>query len=580
MSTWLRSSIWLPASLVIGLVAVIAACTSGEPAPTTAPTAVMVAPVTATPTPTLTATEVPPTPTYTPEPTDTPPPTYTPVPTFTPQPTPTAAPAATPRPTYTPRPQSTPTPIPTFAPRPTNTPTIPSAVRELKNGEWLAGNERTLASRIATLPWIADGLEVGEVEPAQHLVDLAVWYPEVFAVVIRQEWLEDEVSQDELIALDSVRWMAFYGNELPTAISRMPWFGDGITADEATVVQSLYWLIWADGDLIRENIIDAAIRMLSMPFLETVTSTDALAVMSLQRLERDDEQTFLDVLADPRLEGGITDEEAKMVALLGGTYSYRPESGDVLLRGAGVRVEERAIRLPLAGETLLAVVRIRDQSTASMDYLEHSVRTIEEFMGVPIPARYIALLYDDAVFPGSGGTNFGTHMAMQLLFDVENGYWWDYTPFVIAHEVAHYYWSGNQDWVDEGAAEILGSISEYARDEAPIGVTNNPCAAAKTIGELEAMDPDALGTRGFNCNYALGEQIFLDLYNNLGEETFRQGFRSLYLKSQAEDYSDDCEGTDLGICHLVAAFKADASAAQAGKVDEIVARWYGPLPGN
>ena len=170
-------------------------------------------------------------------------------------------------------------------------------------------------------------------------------------------------------------------------------------------------------------------------------------------------------------------------------------------------------------------------------------------------------------------------MAIQLFFDVENGFGWEYTPFVIAHEVAHYYWGGdNRDWIDEGAAEILGSISEFARDETPIDVTNNPCAAAQTIGELEAMDPDALGTRGFNCNYSLGEQIFLDLYNSLGEETFRRGFRTLYLKSLAEDYSDDCEGTDLGICHLVAAFKADVTEAQAAMVDEIVARWYGPLP--
>jgi len=520
-----------------------------------------------------------PPPTVAAAPTATPvPPTDTPAPTFTPVPQPTATPAATPRPTYTPRPRSTPTPIPTFAPRPTNTPTIPSAVRELENGQWLADNERTLASQIGSLSWIADGLDKGEAPPAQDLVDLAVWYPEVFAIAIELDWLEDGVSEAEAAALDSARWMAFYGDELAPAVLQKPWFVDGITAHEATVAQNLYGLVWIEDDLVRENIIDAAIQMLSMPFLETVTGKDALAVMSLRRLEYGDEETFLDVLAHPKLKGGITDEGAKMVALLGGTYSYRPESGDVLLRGTGVYWEERTVELPISGDVSLTVVRIRDQSTASMDYLEHSVRTIEEFMGVGLPTNYIALLYDDAVFPGSGGTNFGTHMAIQLVFDVENGFGWAYTPFIIGHEVAHYYWHGNSDWIDEGAAEILGSISEFAREETPIDVTNNPCAAAETIGELEAMDPDALGTRGFNCNYTLGERLFLDLYHALGEETFRQGFSSLYLKSQAEDYSDDCEGTELGICHLVAAFKADVSATDAAKVDEIVARWYGPLP--
>ena len=558
------------------------ACTPPQPAPAV-PTATpeMAAAVSPTEpaTPAPTATDVP-TPIPKAEPTETPvPPTNTPAPTYTPRPEPTGTPEPVPTRTPRPAPARTPTPIPTFAPRPTNTPTIPSAVKKLQNGQWLADNEPRLAGAIANLPWIADGLEGGELDPAQDLVNLAVWYEEVFVTAIELDWLEDGVSSVEAIALDSVRWMSFYEHGLAPAILQKPWFTDGITRDEATVVQNLYWLVWIENDVVRADIIETVIEVLSMPFLEDVAGADALAVKSLQRLEYDDEQTFLDVLVHPKLEGGITDEKAKMVALLGGTYSYRPESGDVLLRGAGVHWEERVVDLPLSGPAELAVVRIRDQSTASMDFLEHSVRTIEEFMGVPIPARYVALLYDDAVFPGSGGTNFGTHMAMQLLYDVENSVWWDYTAFVIAHEVAHYYWDGkNKDWIDEGAAEILGSISEYARDETPIGVTNNPCAAAKTIGELEAMDPEALGTRGFNCNYALGEQIFLDLYNSLGEEAFRQGFRNLYLKSQAEDYSDDCEGTALGICHLVAAFKADASDAQAAMVDEIVARWYGPLP--
>ena len=226
----------------------------------------------------------------------------------------------------------------------------------------------------------------------------------------------------------------------------------------------------------------------------------------------------------------------------------------------------------------MAVVRIRDQVTPSMDYLEHSVRTIEEFMTHPLPTSFIALFYDDAVFPESGGTNFGTHMAMQLLYDVENSRWWEYTAHVIAHEVAHYYWSGNSSWIDEGAAELLASISENRRIAEPVGTTNNPCASAKTIAELEAIEPENLGEKGFNCNYYLGEAIFLELYHTLGEETFRQGFSNLYRKSLHDDPNDDCEGTELGICHLVAAFKSDAPRDVAARVDAVVSRWYGPLP--
>ena len=360
-------------------------------------------------------------------------------------------------------------------------------------------------------------MEADEVEPTQRLVDLALWFPKVFAIAIEQEWLEDNVTSDETIALASIRWLAYYGDALPTAISRKSWFGDGITRDEATVIQNLYWLVWAEDDVVAQENIKTRARLLAMPFMDSIDGTDALAVRSLRSLEYDDEETFLKVMAHPKIVDGITDEEAKMITLLGGTYSYRPESGDVLLRGTGVYWEERTVELPISGDVSLAVVRIRDQSTASMDFLEHSVRTIEEFMGVSLPTTYIALLYDDAVFPGSGGTNFGTHMAMQLLYDVENGVWWDYTPYAIACGVAQYYWSGdNKAWVAAGAAEILSSVSEFARDETPIGPTNNPCASDKTIGELEAMGSRTAGNAGVQLQLLVGRADFPGLVQQPG----------------------------------------------------------------
>lgn len=344
------------------------------------------------------------------------------------------------------------------------------------------------------------------------------------------------------------------------------------------MIQDIYWMARPDDESFAEKTAAATIAVLGMPFLDTISPGDSTAVGSLERLEHSDTQEFLKLLSHPKIADGITDEQTKIVSLLGATYRYRPQSAEFLLKGTGVYQEARSVDLPYTGSTSLAVIRIRDQQTPSMDYLEHATRTIEGFMAEPFPVSYVALFFDDAVFPDSGGTNFGTHMAMQLLYDVENGRWWDFTASVIAHEVAHYYWKGNSDWVDEGAAEFLGSISENLRDDIPVEVTNNPCASAKTISELEALDPENLGEKGFNCNYYLGEALFVDLYHALGEETFRQGFSSLYRKSLYEDPADDCEGTDLGICHLVAAFNSGASAQDAAAVDKIVNRWYGPLP--
>lgn len=619
MRAGLRLMIGYTASIIAVFSMAMVGCTTSE-TPTaavpTAPSEAATAPPTDTPAPAPTATDAPPTPTFTAVPTATlMPPTNTPAPTVTPQPEPTATPAATPRPTYTPRPQSSPTPIPTFAPRPTNTPTIPSAIRQLENGDWLADNERARASQIATLAWVADGLAVGETGPAQRLVDLAVWYPEVFSSLMKKPWVQDSITQAETDAIFGFRWLARYANEQVDGLLAMPWaqdditepegravryfyytgryarplanelhgkswVHDDITADEATVIQNLYWTARPQDEALADEVLAASISILGMPFLESVDPPDAQAVRSLQRLEYKGSARFLEIVSHPQIADGITDEDAKIVALLYGTSTYRPESVEVLLRGTGVFLEELVINLPLSGEVLLTIIRVRDQITPTMEFLEHSVRIAEEFMDAPLPSNYIAYYFDDAVLATAGGQNFGTHIASKLHYDVENGHSWWRTPYHMAHEVGHYYWRSNAGWIDEGAADVMGAISENRRVDEPVEPRRRPCASADTISELEKLgDSESIENRKlYRCNYPLGERLFLDLYDALGEETFRRGFRTLYLKSLAEDYSDDCDGTALGICHLVAAFKADVTEAQAAMVDEIVARWYGPLP--
>ena len=400
------------------------------------------------------------------------------------------------------------------------------------------------------------------------------------------DWIIDGITSEETAAIYGLRWMAWYPPELIERVLVKPWVSDGITSDEATAITYLYRMLWYQ-DEPDEKAVDAAIQILDMPFMHSVEGSDASAVRSLRSLKRADEDAFLSVLAHPKLAGGITDEQAKIVSILGGTYTYRPEAVDFLLRGTGVYVEERVIELPESGNVLLAIIRIREQETSSMDFLEHSVRTIEEYMGEPLPTSYVALYFDDAnVRAGGGqGTNYGTHMAMSLDYDIQNGRLWKHTPFVIAHEVAHYYWRGsNQDWLDEGPAELLGSISENQRVGDAVSTTNNPCASATTIGELERIAvrletwAATVQANWFRCNYYLGEAIFLDLYHTLDEDAFRQGFRNLYLKRLHDDPTDGCEGTDLGICHLSAAFKTDVTEDVAAQVDEIVGRWYGPIP--
>ncbi len=236
--------------------------------------------------------------------------------------------------------------------------------------------------------------------------------------------------------------------------------------------------------------------------------------------------------------------------------------------------------LPLAGEVQLTIQRSKPGAARSMDLLEHTVRTIEEFMGEPFPVRYVGILFKDAVHAaeGSAGTNFGHVIAQRAKYDVDDGSrdakW---LPKLTAHEIAHYYWRGDEDWIDEGAATFMEFIVENARTGARLTAGHYPCAYYANLSELDRANPlhPSHGgdiTAEFGCNYSLGERLFLDLYRTLGREQFREGFRNLYLASKGR-------GSYAGIAEVEAAFKKDAAPEVIAAVDTVINAWYnGPTP--
>ena len=636
----LRSTIGILISVsALTLALALTGCTAPESAPTPARTsetisALPVVVPTAGPLPTGTA--VPPTPTLTPVATATPvPPTNTPVPAFTPAPRPTATSAPTPRPTPTTGPTPTPSPPSPIAGLEHGAwldANRPALAAELKNLAWVANGvdeaEREAAelliaaarrhpqvfTALLTKQWVGDGITDAETDAIYgfsrtpmfsegliegmleiswvqdditadegkaigYLYRAIRWAPGISDELLAYPWVQDDITSDETTALRYLYQAGRHVDELADRLVVKPWVQDDITADEAAVIRDLYLIARAQDEALEPATNAKALQLVDMPFLESVERADAPAMESLRRLEGNNTARFLEVMSHPTLRDGITDEEAKIVALLWGTNTYKPEYVDDLLTQSGIFVEEKTIQLPLSGEVLLAVFRHRDQVTPSIDYLEHSVTFMEEIMANPLPVNYVALFFTDAIPEDVGGKFFRTHIGAKPHYDLVGTTRWKRTPFVIAHEVAHYYWRGNKwDWTDEGLAVFLATLSENRRTGFPVEATKTPCASAATIGELEAMFSEETGTEGSSCNYPLGEAIFLDLYHSLGEDTFSQGLRRLYLKDLHDDPTDGCEGTQLRICHLISAFKTNASEDVAAKVDEVVSRRYGPSP--
>ena len=451
-----------------------------------------------------------------------------------------------------------------------------TSLADLRNGEYLEVVYPARANRIKALPWVADGVEDSEHEAAEALIEAAIWNPDTFNALIQMAWVVDDITADEARAIEFLRATAKDAPELAEPMLQSSWAQDDITRDEATVIEYLYRITRTENESLQPDVIESAINILAMPFLDTVESPDAMAVLDLYGIAYAAVSDFLNVMASPKMRDGITDDEAKVVAVLSSAYEYKPDSLPVLLAGldgtGSVYLQERTIELPLAGEALLAIIRLHDQITPSMDYLELAVRYAEEFMGEPLPTNYVAWYFDDATATGGGHNSF-THIASNPRLDDVSSYWWQDTPGHIAHEVAHYYWRGGESWLYEGSAELVSFVSENVRIARPIETYREPCAYAANIAELEALETE-VGDVAFICNYSLGGRFFLDLYHSLGEDAFRQRFRSLYLKSLRDDPTDGCEGIDIGICHLEAAFKTGASDEVVAEVDEIIDRWY------
>ena len=377
------------------------------------------------------------------------------------------------------------------------------------------------------------------------------------------DWIGDGLTDHEVVVVQEAQWMAQDSPRLARATLSKSWLADGVDEAKASVVQSLRF--------IGERYSQEGLRLLSMPFLEVLDAIDVTAMDSLADLAYFSPIEFDRIMAHPTIRAGITDDWANIVATLFGVYESNPKLVDDLLDPQKVTLDSESIVLPLAGKVELSVIRLEPGADRSIDLLEYAVRSVETFMNVPFPTGYVGLLFANAVSGTYAGTNFGTHVAIRPEYDVDDGtHEANSAAAIIAHEVGHYYWSGNVAWIDEGGAELIAIISEYERVGRPIEPENEPCpyvANLLTLEQLGASGEDK-SHPAFDCNYSLGERIMLDLHRTLGDTEFRRSLRSLYTASTVPNADEATEGTPVGIAELRMAFGSTSP------VRDVTARWY------
>ena len=332
---------------------------------------------------------------------------------------------------------------------------------------------------------------------------------------------------------ENVRWLQYNLPETAARLGQLPWVANGLARNEQQVLEDLVQLM-ADGTPPEGPVPpDAPVLAIpDMPFLRSMEPGDAEAVRSLGNIAVED-RAALDVLLEhPTLAGGITDQWTPVIAVLWGVHQQNPALVETLLDPSQVRLESRSIRLPQTGTVELRIVRPGPGGNRNtMDVMEGAVRSVESFMQLPLPATMVAVLFADSVTPGYVGTNFGSSIAILPEHEEDQ----DGLRRSIAHEVAHYYWVGNRDWVDEGMSELIAAYHRWQSTGADMAASNYPCSQATQILVLEEINPGRQDL-AFGCNYSLGERLFLSLWDELGEAPFREGAQRLYADA-AENFA-------------------------------------------
>ena len=384
------------------------------------------------------------------------------------------------------------------------------------------------AQVIWSLPWIADGISASETNAALALYELAQNSTQSFQILAAKPWMQDYLSAEETRAIE----------EFSRIAERR-----GARRDEA-----------------------AAQRIAAMPFLETISIRDVVALDSLAILNNASGGSRLqEVLSHPTLRHGIRDDQTALVAVLGSVASYTPELLQSVLAPGQAIVAQRTLEISDSESMYVVVGTTSREASENIDWLEHSVRTYLEYMGVPPRTKYLTLWVHNK---GGGGYGVG-HMHVGSFR----------APATVAHETAHAYWPFFPRWLAEGGAILLERIAENKRIGSPISaVADGKCSQAKTLSEHDRLFEERRGSEQYGelgiCPYSLGSGLFVDLYHTLGDGWFRQGFRRLYLKLRHDVHIRTCSGVEKGLCYLRAAFVTDADPQAAAAAEPVINRWY------
>ena len=356
-------------------------------------------------------------------------------------------------------------------------------------------NYPALARQIQTLAWVQDGLSDLERSAIDELLWMAAEDVNNLDAALRMPWVQDNISEAEYEALDKLGYLDTPNPANLYAALNISWVQDDISEIEYDIIDSLGALDFDAPDVV--------FQLFSMPFLLSPDATDALAIQGMEELA--DEGRIAALTDHAIFQDGITDEETTLIAAVG-TLGDMKEIRRVLEPGV-VALETISLGTELTPHLRISIVRTDSQSRpGTVESVRDAVEFVEKAVGLPLPVDHVIIMLNDhAITDKYAGTNFGFAYSYKPEYEAAQGtFEWRHLQTGFVHETAHYFWTGNEDWIDEGLANIV----EYqfglqmGLSHGQLQTKRENCEA-HDLKMLSEWDPDSSDRDRYHCAYYL-----------------------------------------------------------------------------
>ena len=407
---------------------------------------------------------------------------------------------------------------------------------------WLDDQSEKAAAAVIAMPWVHDGITETERDALEWLSWLAYDSEKAAASLIAMAWFQDGITNTERDTIENISWLNDEDDEnglaIIEAVLAFPWIQDDLAGTEAEFLNSIEYL-----DHYNEK---AAAQVIAMPFLKSMEPDDVLAIRGIEKLASNEDVNLLKALLDhPTLRNGITDAQTTLAAAAG-TLREVEEVRRILDPGYA-EIEVLAEGTELTHNLKISIVRTGSQRQPwTVEGVRDAVEFVEETMQLPLPVSHVLVVLNDKAFTENyGGTNFGFAFG----FDPEDEQPRDtldghYFQSGLIHETAHYFWRGHADWIDEGVANTFEYMYgvETGVSQGLSEVTSREYCEVQDLEMLSELNPEQEDFDQFHCNYYLGQSLFLELLENMGQQEFNAGLRELYRLSLAAKNADETPG--------------------------------------